>query len=114
VFQNELLLPVLFHKGRIPFAHDGSGNYLCIDFVPGEKGKSGQILYVPCGDPEPLSVIFWSFDDYIDFLIAALKTERINLFDDREDYDEDDRDLADVYFYKNWRDDWMDIAGELK
>lgn len=36
--------PVMWSKGWIPFAEDGSQNYLCIDLDPGKQGAKGQVI----------------------------------------------------------------------
>ncbi|MFI0479648.1 SMI1/KNR4 family protein [Actinomadura sp. 9N215] len=34
------------HQGWIPFAHDGSGNYLAVDMSPAAHGRAGQVIRV--------------------------------------------------------------------
>lgn len=37
---------VLYHPGRIPIAHNESGvAYLFLDYIPGPKGKQGQLIF---------------------------------------------------------------------
>ena len=37
---------VLYHPGRIPIAQNESATaYLCLDFVPGPKGRAGQLVF---------------------------------------------------------------------
>ncbi len=112
VLQKQKVNPSLYNRNRIPFAHDGSGNYLCIDNFPNELGNKGQILYLPCGESEPLSVIFKDFDAFIIFLTSAVNTGKLALTDEREDFDEDEQEEAEICFYKTWSDDWTDIAGD--
>ena len=112
VYQEKLLITNIYNPKRIPFASDGSGQLLCIDFDPNTEGEQGQIIYLPCAEPEPVSVIAKSFDDYIEFIINSVETERIHLIDEREDWDEEDWENAELYFEKSWRDDWTDIADE--
>lgn len=115
VYQKELLNSNLYGKSRLPFAHDGSGQHLCIDYMPEKKGKMGQIIYLPCAEPEPMSVIFKDFDEYIDFVIESLNSSRLKIQDERtewEDWDEDDWENIDLHVYKTWKDDWTDIADE--
>ena len=111
--QEKFLNPNLYSPRRIPFAHDdGSGQFLCVDYDPNTDGIKGQIIYLPCGEPEPISVIANNFDDYLDFLIDSILSERLYLVDDREDYDKEEWDRAEIYFETAWRDDWTDIAEE--
>lgn len=112
VYQKDKIKNELFSVKRIPFAHDGSGNFLCIDYDPGIKGKNGQILYLPTGDPEPISVIADHFDDFLSFLIDAINTEKLKLTDERDEWDEEDWEKAEIYFEHLWKDDWTDIADE--
>ncbi len=37
--------PMLWNPAWIPFATNGSGDYVCIDMDPADDGKYGQILY---------------------------------------------------------------------
>ncbi|WP_428229666.1 SMI1/KNR4 family protein [Flavobacterium sp.] len=112
IYQKDKIKNELYSVKRIPFAHDGSGNFLCIDYDPNIQGKSGQILYLPAGDPEPISVIADDFDEFLCFLIDAVITERLKLTDERDEWDEEDWHQAEIYFHKSWRDDWTDIADE--
>ncbi|MBT32601.1 MAG: transcriptional regulator [Thalassobius sp.] len=114
-FQPELLTAKSFFSNkRLPFAHDGSGQLLCIDYIPGEKGNEGQIIYLPTAEPEPMSVIASSFDSFIQFIIKALQSGSLALYDDRDDYEDDEQHFAEIYFYKQWKQDWTDIAVEYK
>lgn len=110
--QVEKIKNTLYSPKRIPFAHDGSGNFLSIDFNPNTKGISGQILYLPTGDPEPIAVIADSFDDFLLLIIEKLDSQNLELIDEREDWDEEDWDKAEIYFQNNWENDWSDIAAE--
>lgn len=112
VYQKDKIKNELYSVKRIPFAHDGSGNLLCIDYDPNIEGKKGQILYLPCGDPEPVSVIADNFDEFLSFLIDAVTTEKLELTDERDEWDEEDWEKAEIYFDGTWRDDWTDIADE--
>jgi len=106
------IIPLLFSNRRIPFAHDGSGNFLCIDYIPNVNGKAGQIIYLPQGgESEPISVIADSFNDFLLFLTESIENESLKLVDEREDWDQEDWHMADLYFYKTWKNDWTDIAG---
>lgn len=112
VYQKNKIKNELYSVKRIPFAHDGSGNLLCIDYDPNIEGKKGQILYLPCGDPEPISVIADDFDEFLTFLIDAIISERLELTDERDEWDEEDWEKAEIYFNKTWENDWSDIADE--
>ncbi len=112
VYQKDKIRNILYSELRIPFAHDGSGQFLCIDFIPNHAGNMGQIIYLPCGEPEPICVIANNFEDFIEFLISSLQTGKLELIDERADYEEDEQELAidDIHFQENWKDDWTDIA----
>ncbi|MFD1605075.1 SMI1/KNR4 family protein [Flavobacterium artemisiae] len=110
--QVEKIKNTLYCPKRIPFAHDGSGNFLSIDFNPNTKGISGQILYLPTGDAEPIAVIADSFDEFLLLIIEKLDSEKLELIDERDDWDEEDWDKAEIYFQNTWEDDWSDIAAE--
>lgn len=110
--QVEKIKNTLYCPKRIPFAYDGSGNYLAIDFNPNSEGTLGQILYLPTGDPEPIAVISDSFDDFLVLIIEKLESEQLELIDERDDWDEEDWHMAEIYFQKTWENDWSDIAAE--
>ncbi|MXO07490.1 SMI1/KNR4 family protein [Flavobacterium sp. HBTb2-11-1] len=103
---------VLYSTKRIPFAHDGSGNFLCLDFIPNTDGILGQVIYLPCGDPEPISVVSDSFDDFLNLMIRKIQSKKLKLVDEREDWDAEDWAKADIYFERTWNNDWSDIAEE--
>lgn len=110
--QEKKIKNILYSTKRIPFAHDGSGNFLCLDFCPNFDGKLGQILYLPSGDPEPISVIADSFDDFLNLIINKIESEKLKLIDERSDWDNKDWEKADIYMFKTWKNDWSDIAEE--
>ena len=117
IYQKNKIKNQLYSVKRIPFAHDGSGNLLCIDFDPDIEGMNGQILYLPAGDPEPISVIADDFDEFLTFLINAIISERLKLTDEREEWEEDEWEedeweKAEIYFDGTWKNDWTDIANE--
>jgi cell wall assembly regulator SMI1 len=112
IYQKDKIKNILYSVKRIPFAHDGSGNFLCIDYDAGIKGENGQILYLPTGDPEPISVIANNFDQFLSFLIDVVITERLKLTDERDEWDKEDWEKAEIYFEHLWKDDWTDIADE--
>ncbi len=112
VNQVKKITNILFSTKRIPFAHDGSGNFLCIDFIPNADGILGQIIYLPCGDPEPVSVIADSFDCFLNLMIGKIQSDKLKLVDEREDWDTNDWEKADIYFERTWNNDWSDIAEE--
>lgn len=112
VYQKNKIKNELYSVKRIPFGHDGSGNLLCIDYDPEIEGKNGQILYLPAGDPEPISVIADDFDEFLTFLIDAIISEKLELTDERDEWDEEDWEKAEIYFNKTWENDWTDIADE--
>lgn len=103
VVQAELIQPYHYQRNRISFA-GASGCFLCIDYSPGEKGKEGQIIYLPLSQPEPLSVVFNDFDEYLSFLTQAINEGKVKVSEDEND------DSVHYYFEKTWRDDWTDIA----
>lgn len=43
--------PVYAHAGWLPFAHDGSGNHLALDFAPGPQGTPGQVISFGADEP---------------------------------------------------------------
>lgn len=110
--QTKKIKNTLYCPKRIPFAYDGSGNFLAIDFNPNSEGTLGQILYLPTGDPEPIAVIADSFDDFLALIIEKLETEMLELIDERDDWDEEDWHMAEIYFQQNWENDWSDITAE--
>jgi len=112
LFQDQMIQVDAYLPERIPFANDGSGQYLCIDNAPGVNGQKGQIIYLPLGENEPASVIANSFDEWLEWLISAFADDRFALMDDRKELDEEEWHMAEIYFWKRWKDDWTDVATE--
>ncbi len=121
LYQTGMIKNTLYNPKRIPFATDCSGQYLCIDYDPDENGVYGQIIYLPCGISDFASVIATNFDAYIDFLITAIHSNLLGFEDERVEWGEEDweewrtkknssMDLLHVYFYRNWKGDWTDLA----
>lgn len=110
--QKNKIKNILYSIKRIPFARDGSGNFLCFDFDPNFDGKMGQIIYLPCGDPEPISVLADNFDDFINLIIEKIESEKLKLIDERNEWDDEDWEKAEIYMQKTWKNDWSDIAEE--
>lgn len=123
IYQKDLVKNILYSPKRLPFATDGSGQFLCIDFDPAENGIYGQIIYLPCAEPDPVSVIADSFDDFIDFLIDEYKNDKFTIFDERTEWDEEEwlewkeeqqnsYDAIEVVFEHHRRNDFTDVANE--
>ncbi|MGQ3678902.1 SMI1/KNR4 family protein [Tenacibaculum discolor] len=121
IYQKDLVKNILHSAKRLPFATDGSGQYLCIDYDPAEKGTYGQIIYLTCAEPEPVSVIADSFDDFVDFLIEEYKNDRFYIDDERTEWGEEewtewrqdqqsDYSKVEIIFGHTRRNDWTDIA----
>lgn len=72
---------VCYMSSRVPFISDDSGNYIGIDFKPGTKGVSGQIINY--GIDENLMKVFAnSFKDFMDmFLQIEINNEKIYVTD---------------------------------
>ncbi|GAA3523686.1 hypothetical protein GCM10022393_43210 [Aquimarina addita] len=75
IYQDNMVKPDLYNPKRIPFATDESGQYLCIDYDPDTKGQYGQIIYLPCAEPEPISVIAKNFDEFLEFVMRLSKKQ---------------------------------------
>ena len=95
VTQANMIQPSLYSKDRIPFADDASGNFLCIDYDPAEGGKVGQIIYLPFGEPDPITVVADNFDEFLELLTNGIKTGTITVEDN---YDNDNIHLS----MNNW------------
>lgn len=66
--------PLVWCKHWVSFGTHGSGDSLCIDLSPGEKGKVGQIIrYSPDLFDRP--VIAGSMNDFLDELCEKLEAE---------------------------------------
>ena len=63
--------PLYCNRGWIPFAHDGGGNHIGIDFDPDALGTSGQIIAFG-RDEDTKRLLAPSFDAFIDDGIAWL------------------------------------------
>ena len=63
--------PVMWSKGWIPFAEDGSQNFLCIDLDPGKKGTSGQVIRWERSAQRADAAEWSSFGDWLAAITAA-------------------------------------------
>lgn len=61
-----------FNKKWIPLAHDSGGNYLGLDFDPGEKGTVGQVINYG-RDEEVKYVVARSIKDFLAFILKTLE-----------------------------------------
>ncbi|WP_158996615.1 SMI1/KNR4 family protein [Pigmentibacter ruber] len=61
-----------FFEGWLPFAQDGGGNFLAIDFQPAEKGKLGQIINFG-RDEDVMYVIQTNFESILKLLVEKLR-----------------------------------------
>lgn len=77
-----MIQPFVYSKNRVPFASDGSGNFLCFDFEPAEEGMIGQIIYLPLGEPDPLTAVANDFEALLQLLIDGIKTGTVSIEDD--------------------------------
>lgn len=63
-----------WHTGWIPFSHDGSGNFLCVDTAPGRDGAGGQIIQMwhdDDGRPVVAADFGSWFSEYVDGLYTG-------------------------------------------
>jgi cell wall assembly regulator SMI1 len=79
VTQANMVQPSLYSKDRVPFADDASGNFLCIDYDPAEGGKVGQIIYLPFGEPDPITAVANNFDEFLKLLINGIKNGTVTI-----------------------------------
>ena len=93
VFPEDYAKPQKYSLNRYPFASDGSGNFICLDYSPGPKGKIGQVVTIALGDSDPIDVLADSFTEYLIFLKHALVTGKLAFNDEREE-DDDPEELA--------------------
>ncbi len=121
IYQKGMIKNTLYNSKRIPFATDASGQFLCVDCDPDENGTYGQIIYLPCAEPEPVSVIAKDFDEYIDILIDKLKNDDSCIYDERSEWEDDDWEewreeensdysRVEISFHYKKRNDWKDFA----
>lgn len=112
VYQSGYVHQTLYDKGRIPFAHDGSGEFLAIDYFPDTLGNKGQIVYLGLGEDYPISVLFKDFDEFIDFLIECLENGKFYLENDGKKYSQVHEEILENTNFSPIRekDDWTDIA----
>jgi cell wall assembly regulator SMI1 len=71
----------LWNSAWIPFASDGSGNFLCIDMDPPENGIKGQII-LWASDPPYVEVVSQSYRDWLAQFLNDLEAGRY-IWDDK-------------------------------
>ncbi|MEZ0543127.1 SMI1/KNR4 family protein [Fibrella arboris] len=85
---------------RVPFAESGSANYLCFDYAPAQNGKEGQITYIALGEPDAITVVADSFDDFLRLLLRAHETGMISF--EREYNSDKGHFIHDWIWYAGW------------
>lgn len=81
-FQKGYIQEVSWSLGWIPFASDGSGNYIALDLTPGVNGKVGQIITCGCDENE-MCVISESLEAFYAFIIEQFDAGRCSYEKDR-------------------------------
>ncbi len=74
-YQKDHIQEVTWNPGWIPFAADGSGNFIALDLAPGPKGTKGQII--SCGrDEQEMVVIADSLESFYSFILEQFQAGR--------------------------------------
>jgi cell wall assembly regulator SMI1 len=74
-YQKDYIQEVTWNPGWIPFAADGSGNFIALDLAPGPKGTKGQII--SCGrDEQEMVVIANSLESFYSFILDQFQAGR--------------------------------------
>lgn len=72
------ITPGRYLRGRVPFAADGSGNFLVVDLSPGERGIEGQIINAG-RDEDHLRVFAPSLESFFEWYAGELEAGRVRL-----------------------------------
>jgi len=107
---NHKVQPLLYHQNRFPFAHDGSGNFLCMDYYPNIKGKMGQIIFLSTVEEKKITEVADSFECLINRLTECVRGGNIAIVDERSKWSKEDWHMAEVYFQNNWQDNWETLS----
>lgn len=70
-----------FHIKWLPVIEDHGGNYIGIDFDPGQKGKKGQVIVFGRDDVD-MYVVADSWDEFLDRIIEATESRSDELLAD--------------------------------
>ncbi|NJK42889.1 MAG: hypothetical protein HC933_00295 [Pleurocapsa sp. SU_196_0] len=70
----------------IPFASDGSGNFLCVDLDPDEGGRVGQVI-LWASDPPYVEVIATSYRAWLEEFQVDLEAGRFVWDEDQESWE---------------------------
>lgn len=82
-FEKNKVQEAYYHSGWIPIAYDYGGNYLAMDFAPGENGKAGQIINFG-RDERQMFVISESFDALLELLIQQFENGNCSLITEED------------------------------
>ncbi|WP_195576730.1 SMI1/KNR4 family protein [Paenibacillus sp. 1001270B_150601_E10] len=74
-YEKEKIQEVTWNRGWIPFAADGSGNYIAMDLAPGGQGVVGQIITCGC-DIHEMLVLSSSLEDFYLYVLDAFHQGR--------------------------------------
>lgn len=66
------VLPFASHPHWWPFAGDGGGRYLALDFAPDAAGQMGQVIHFGSGT-DPVHVLAPSFASFLKWYLAQLR-----------------------------------------
>ncbi|TDM05243.1 SMI1/KNR4 family protein [Macrococcus lamae] len=78
-----------YYAHWLPFATDGSGNFLAIDMDPGETGKKGQVISYG-SDLDTFYVVADSLNDFLGFIQKTIDSGNFNQEEDnRFNYGDD-------------------------
>ncbi|MVP01147.1 SMI1/KNR4 family protein [Paenibacillus lutrae] len=93
-FESGKIQEYAYHPGWLPIADDGGGNYLGIDFAPGESGISGQIINYGSDETE-LFVIADSFGELLDVILEQFRNGNCRVLEGEDEGE----------FYASWHED---------
>ncbi|WP_068774826.1 SMI1/KNR4 family protein [Paenibacillus sp. FJAT-26967] len=93
-FESGKIQEYAYHPCWLPIADDGGGNYLGIDFAPGESGVSGQIINYGSDETE-LFVIADSFQELLDLILEQFKNGNCKVLEGEDEGE----------FYASWHED---------
>lgn len=75
--------PLWHCAGWLPFATNGAGDFLCIDFEPAKSGTKGQVICVPGEMPERL-VLASSMNEFFERLCDSYVKNKLYINEDYE------------------------------
>lgn len=84
-FPPNTIQPKYVDQNWVPFAHDGAGNFIALDFAPGPNGKQGQVISFGADEIEMLQLAE-NFPKFLQLMHALVGHNQVTYEEDTGRY----------------------------